>query len=401
MPELRDIRVGSIGVGGQGLVDLQAVGRLATIVAICDVDEKALALASASFPEARRYIDYRDLLADPRVDAITVSTPDHQHAPILLRALRAGKHCFCQKPLAITIGEVRSVAEAARFSGTATQMALPGLMHGRAARALATIRSGCLGKIRDLHVWSDRPGSFWQTAAPPEEPRDPPTGLHWNNWLGATPFRPYRSQYHPRGWRAWTGLGTGALGDMGVHNAAAALVGLQVIEATSVTGSWAPMAAGQFPTWAALKIELALPDYSDPITMHWYDGGRQPPSNLVDDIRLDGNGCVLVGDKGRLYLPGSMNQYSYLLPRGGVAAPDVPVPTAIADPYEEWLYACLDGRPTSASFVDVASTITEVMLVGNLSIQLGRPIKWSHPVAQISERPDVLGLIDREYRDDW
>jgi len=188
---------------------------------------------------------------------------------------------------------------------------------------------------------------------------------------------------------------------MGVHNAAAALVGLRVIRATSVTGSWAEMAMGQFPAWATLNIELAVSDDSDTVMMHWYDGGRHPPTSLVDDIRMDSNGCVLVGERGRLYLPGSMNQYSYLLPRGAVRELNVVVPIAVADPYEEWLWACLDGRPTTANFVETAATITEVMLVGNLSIQLGRPIQWRSDGSQGMGDLDALGLIKRDYRADW
>src|SRR5437016_3136111 len=85
---IRELQVGCIGVGGQGLIDLQSIGRLARISAICDVDERNLAAATRLFPAARQYVDYRDLLDDPQVEAVSVSTPDHQHGPMVLGALQ-------------------------------------------------------------------------------------------------------------------------------------------------------------------------------------------------------------------------------------------------------------------------------------------------------------------------
>ena len=114
----------SIGLNGKGLSDSRDAGRAGDMVAICDVDENNLNAASVTFPKAKKYYDFRKMLEEMEksIDAVTVSTPDHCHAPAAAMAMRMKKHAFVQKPLTHTIYEARVLGQLARENKLATQM---------------------------------------------------------------------------------------------------------------------------------------------------------------------------------------------------------------------------------------------------------------------------------------
>ena len=154
---------------------------------------------------------------EKNLDGLTVSTPDHMHAPVTMTALQQGIGCYTQKPLTRTIHESRKVTEVAARVGVATQM---GNQHhsGSSYRTLVNIvQTGLLGKIKVAHAWSNRP--IWpQGIKRPSQSAAPPRDLLWDLWLGVAPDRPFAAGvYHPFKWRGWYDFGTGALGDMGCH----------------------------------------------------------------------------------------------------------------------------------------------------------------------------------------
>jgi len=155
------IAFASIGVGGKGSSDSHDAGKSGDMVAICDIDENTLNQAGERrFPKAKRYTDFRKLLDEMgrSIDAVTVSTPDHIHAPAALMAMRMGKHCFCQKPLTRTIYEARLMAQVAREQNVATQMGNQGTSYSPLRKAAAIVQSGVLGTVKEVHVWSNRTG---------------------------------------------------------------------------------------------------------------------------------------------------------------------------------------------------------------------------------------------------
>jgi predicted dehydrogenase len=207
------------GVGGKGESDMLETSAGHNIVAICDIDEQRLAASAAKFPKAKTYTDYRKLLEQPGIDAVTISTPDHMHAPITMAAMRLGKHVFTQKPLTHSVSEARQLAKLAAENKLVTQM---GIQHHATARlkmAVAAVQSGAIGKVSHVHAWTDRPGNFWkQGLERPDRADKPPAHVHWEEWLGVAPERPFvDGLYHPFHWRGWWDFGTGALGDMGCH----------------------------------------------------------------------------------------------------------------------------------------------------------------------------------------
>jgi predicted dehydrogenase len=189
-------------------------------VALCDVDSAKAGHTFKAFPRAIQYKDYRQLLDKQKnIDAVMIATPDHMHAPITLAALRSGKHVYVEKPMAHTIEEARLITKVARETGLVTQMG----NNGHAGEGLRFtrewIKAGAIGTVKEVHAWSDRPGKWWkQPTRRPEGSVPMPANLDWDLWIGAAPMRPYHSAYHPFAWRGWFDFGTGALGDMAVHN---------------------------------------------------------------------------------------------------------------------------------------------------------------------------------------
>jgi hypothetical protein len=216
------VNIAVVGCGGQGAENLEKLGG-ENIVALCDVDEKRAAEAFQRFPRAKRFRDYRKMLdaLHRQIDAVVVSIPDHMHAPVSLAAMELGKHVYCEKPLTWSIDESRRMASLAKEKKLATQMGTQGMASDRARTGIEIIRSGVLGDVTELHVWTDRPTGWWPQGV--DRPRDTPlvpSSLDWNLWLGVAPARPYHLAYCPFTWRGWKDFGTGAVGDMGIHNAA-------------------------------------------------------------------------------------------------------------------------------------------------------------------------------------
>ena len=135
------IAFASIGVEGKGSSDSGDAGSSGDMVAICDVDEASLEKAKKRFPKAKAYFDYRKMLEETgmTIDAVTVSTPDHTHAPASVMAMRMGKHCFCQKPMTHTLQEARLMGEIAREKKLATQMGNQGTAESSLREAAAVV----------------------------------------------------------------------------------------------------------------------------------------------------------------------------------------------------------------------------------------------------------------------
>ena len=216
------MNVGCVGVGGKGRSDMEAVLHCGdNVVAFCDVDrgrmdeavkavrERGAKAAQENKPEAhlkdfnpRLYTDYREMLkAEKDLHGVTVSTPDHMHAPVAIAALKRGLHVFVQKPLARTIWECREMKTLARRGGAVTQMGNQGSCANGLRRGIEIIQAGGLGAIREVHVWTNRP--IWpQGLDRPAGEDSVPENLNWDAWLGVAPMRPFKKDvYHPFKWR--------------------------------------------------------------------------------------------------------------------------------------------------------------------------------------------------------
>src|SRR5262249_24168040 len=173
---------------------------------------------SGDYRGCSAYRDFRELLDKEKdLDAVVVCTTDNLHAQVSVAAMWKGKHVFCQKPMTHTVYEARRMAEVARETGVATQVAV-GNQASEDTRCLTEwIANGAIGPVRQVINWSSRP--FWpQGLERPKEAQPVPDGLDWNLWLGPAPERPFHHAYLPFVWRGWYDFGCGALGDMGCYS---------------------------------------------------------------------------------------------------------------------------------------------------------------------------------------
>ena len=353
------IAMASIGVGGKGSSDSADAGNFGNMVAICDVDEGTLNNAGEKrFPKAKRYTDFRKMLDEmgKSIDAVTVSTPDHIHAPAALMAMRMGKHCFCQKPLTHSIYEARLMAQVAREKKVATQMGNQGTASSPLRKAAAIVRSGVLGPVKEVHVWTNRP--IWPQGGERPKPVPCPAHLKWDLWLGPVPERPYANGYHPFSWRGWWDFGTGALGDMACHTVNMPYMALNLRDPVAVQAETSGHNKDSYPKWSIITFDFPALGDRPALKLFWYDGGKRVNKELLEGKPMEHSGCLVIGEKGKLYAPGDhaggsgeQSQPVHLL--GGPTMPEV---KWVESPghFEEWIRAIKGGEPAMSNFPDYA-----------------------------------------------
>src|SRR4051794_15547215 len=270
------LAIGVIGAGGRGWDNLQEV-QSERIVAIADVDDERATDAFKKFPNATRYRDFRKMLdKEKSLDAVVVSTPDHMHAVAAIAAMHRGLHVYCEKPLARTIFEARQMSEVAQQTGVVTQMGTQGHAMEGTRRAVEVVRSGAIGDVRELHVWTDRPAGWWPQGE--ERPKDSPPvpkTLDWETWLGPAPFRPYNPVYVPFKWRGRWDFGTGRIGDMGVHNLDTAYWALNLgLPTTAEVVSTSQKTDDCPPLESTIEIQYPARGSAPPVKLLFYDGKR-------------------------------------------------------------------------------------------------------------------------------
>jgi len=216
------LNLAAIGAGGKGQSDIKnaSVNGRERVVALCDVDFSGSAAAASvkAFPKAKLYNDYREMLDKEKdIDAVTISTPDHVHAPAAFFAMDRGKHVYVQKPMTHNIREARLLTRMARTNKIVSQMGNQGGSNPLLDMVQRWIDSGVLGKISKVQVWTNRPVWPQGFAMPAADAGKKPEDLFWDLWLGPASYTPYVPNIHPFNWRGWWEYGTGALGDVGCH----------------------------------------------------------------------------------------------------------------------------------------------------------------------------------------
>jgi predicted dehydrogenase len=413
------IAMACIGIDGKGDDDTASAAKFTDIVAICDVDLISLhKKGSEKYPNAKRFVDFRNLLDEmgKSIDAVTVSTPDHTHAPASLMAMRMGKHCFCQKPLTHTIYEARMMAKVASEMKVATQMGNQGTADDPLRQAVAIVKSGVLGTVKEVHVWTNRP--IWAQGGPRPEARPVPVTLDWNLWLGPAPVRPYANGYHNFAWRGYWDFGTGALGDMACHTANMPYMALKLFDPTSVQAVTSGHNGDSYPKWSKITFDFPAKDDRGPVKLFWYDGGKFPTGQWMTqakklyredadeeeqgDSNPLGTGSVIIGDKDTLIVPGDYAGGPHKL-LSGSALPEVDFVHSPGH-VEEWIRAIKGGEPAVSNFPDYAGGLTETILLGNLAVWVAAAkgdkdengVKVEDPVADSEEDAEKLAEARKE-----
>ncbi|MGE0756002.1 MAG: Gfo/Idh/MocA family protein [Pirellulaceae bacterium] len=395
------VQIAAIGVGGKGDSDSRDAGSNGRLVAICDIDENNLNKKAKQFAKAQKFSDYRKMLDEigKSIDAVTVSTPDHTHAPAALMAMRMGKHCFCQKPLTHTIEEARLLGQVAREMKVATQMGNQGTAENSLREMAAVIKSGCLGPVKEVHVWTNRP--VWPQGIErlPEEPV--PSHVKWDLFIGPAKMRPYNQGYHPFKWRGWWDFGTGALGDMACHTVNMPYMALELSDPTSVQAETPGHNKETYPGWSIINFEFPARANRGPVKMVWYDGQKYPPDSLLGGNEMSRSGALIIGEKGTLFAPGDYAEKGMKL-IGNVQKPSVDWERSPGH-FEEWIRAIKGGAPAMSNFPDYAGPLTETILLGNLAVfaasepGMGKKIEWDAKNLVATNAPEVMHIVKKEY----
>jgi predicted dehydrogenase len=405
------VRFACIGVGGKGDSDSNDAGKFGEIVALCDVDEKTLDKKAAKFPNAKKYFDYRKMLEEmgDKIDAVTVSTPDHTHAPAGAAAMRMGKHAFIQKPLTWSIEEARVLRALATEKKLCTQMGNQGTAADGFRRGVEVIRSGTLGAVKEIHVWTNRP--IWpQGIERPKNTPAVPNNVHWYEWIGSANDRPYSPAYHPFAWRGWLDFGTGALGDMACHTINVAAMALQLFdpETVEVVETSGIIDRETYPTWSIIKTHFGERDGRAPLDLVWYDGGDKLPKEKKSEIeqrlygeKMPGSGLLLIGEKGSFFSTNDYGAEHKLLPKDQFKDQPRVEATLPHSPghFQEFVEAIKTGTPSKAlSNFDYSSRLTDTVLLGVVALKLGGKIEWDPAGMKVKNKPEADQYLKRDYR---
>ena len=390
------LNIGCIGTANQARFSIGNIGS-ENIVAVCDVDANYLARAKKDFPKARTYVDYRELIEaeGDRIDAVTVAIADHNHAPASIRAIKAGKHVYCEKPLTHSVHESRVIAEAAKKHGVATQLGTQIHAGSNYRRVVEIVQAGLLGDVTKVHVWV---GKGWGGGERPADGQKPPKTLSWDLWLGPAPERDFAAgRYHPAQWRKWWAFGQGTLGDMGCHYVDLPFWALKLRHPTRCEAKGPEVHPETCPLGLTVNYKFPERDGLKPVDLTWYDGNMIPKT--VEGQRVPGSGVMFVGTEANMFA----NYGSYRIfphTKGAkIEPPKKSIPDSIGH-HAEWIKACKEGTPTLCNF-DYSGALTETILLGNVSYRMGKALEWDAEKLEAKNDKDAAKYIRKEYRPGW
>lgn len=378
------LNIACIGVGGMGASNTRSLAQLGeNIYALCDVDEEYAAETFYNYPKAKKFTDFRKMLdSEDEIDAVMVATPDNTHAAIAIYAMKMGKHAFVQKPLTRTIYEARRMAQVAKETGVATQMGNQGHRYDGTLRIVEWVRQGLIGEVTKVDCWTNRPRGYWPQGAGVQRadviPVTPHT-MHWDLWIGPSPYRPYHPDLAPFAWRGRWDFGTGSLGDMGAHIMDQPYWALELGDAKRFHASSTPFNREAYPLGSKVHYEFPAKGNRPAVELTWYDGGLLPerPKELENGEPLgsSGGGMIFHGSKGKLMADVYGNN-PRLIPvsRTKQAAPPKKTLPRTGEIHEEWVNAAKGNGETTSNF-GYAAKLTETMLLGNIAIRFSNSNK--------------------------
>lgn len=437
------ITLAGIGISGKGASDVaNSAAAGFQITHLCDVVNPdkggggGWEKSRSSFKDAKFYQDWREMLAadGDKIDAVTVSTPDHVHAFAASAAMLKGCAVYCQKPLTHSISEARHLTELATKTKVVTQMGNQAHAMNHMRRVVELIRAGLIGDILEIHAWTNRP--IWPQAIPDwPEKEAVPDYLNWDLWLGPAPHHDYSSKIHPFKWRGYWDFGTGALGDMACHVMdmtfwAADLTAPTSVSAISAEGRGAKTKISP-PTWSTIEYQFPSKNGKS-IKYVWYDGYKDaifdpekwqlvnkddggkirepnvPPIEItegLDTTESKGYGSIIIGTHGKIWF--NRGKDTWIVKPGSVMdgfnAPAPSIPRARdEDPHKEFYDAIKAGDPNlTQSKFSYAGPFSETVLLGNLAVHLGKKVEWDSKTLSSPNCPDAAELVKRQYRDGW
>ncbi len=404
------LQLASIGSDGKGFSDIKAMSShdKQTYVAFCDIDLARTKNAKKLKPEAEVFQDFRDMLAKmgDKIDAVTVSTPDHMHAYCAISAMNMGKHVYCQKPLTHNVWEARQVARVAKEKGIISRLGNQIHSHKFYRTAVQLVQSGRIGKVAKVYSWVNTPGHGRSGFISRPKQVDPvPETLDWDKWIGVAHERPYHGGrcYAPWGWRDWQDFGGGAIGDFGCHILDPVFTALKIKKVG--TGYFADHSGMNDEVWPArtsYKFTAPGTEYTanDTIQIQWLDGGQLPStsgSHLPPTTALPSSGSLLIGDKGSLVIPHVQAPRLYF---DDGASTEYKMADD-KDHYHGWIDGCISGKQPTDDFT-YGAMLTETILLGNIAIRFkGETLDWDVENMKFTNMDEANQYVTRDYREGW
>lgn len=425
------LNVACIGIGNRGWFAVSELMKNPTvnIVAVCDVDQalvektyqhaaelkKKAELTCGDLDAVRLFHDYREMFAQmgDKIDAVTVSTPDHHHFPAAMLAVQHGKHVYVEKPLTHSVGEARALRAAARQKGIISQMG----NQGHATEGIRLIKewteAGVLGDVDTVHAWSPAfpERYFTRPTSLPLAKETPPSTLDWNLWLGPAQPRPYNHLYQPEKWRGWWKFGNGMLGDWACHTLDAPFWSLELGAPTSVEAEVSAVSDEIAPEWAEVTYKFPARGGRPPVTLKWFEGDRKPPvpSRWEDDPKKPGlpeRGMFMLGQKNTLFAPIGRPDSPRLLGSGvweefKQHRPPAKYPRVIGGPMKEWVDAIAHHGPKPGSNFEYSVPLSEMVLLGVVAVRTGKRLEWDAKAGRVTNNPALNRYIEITARDGW
>jgi predicted dehydrogenase len=381
--------------------------RLANVYALCDVDSVYAAPVFSGYPKAKRYDDWRKMLENEKsIDAVVISTPDHNHAPIAAAFIRDKKHVYVQKPLAKTIHECRSLARLAKEYNVVTQMGNQGHATEGTRQTVEWIQSGVIGQVREVHccsgpsIWPQ--GNITRPAAVKV-----PNNLNWDVWLGPAPEKGYNPEVCHFAWRGLWDYGTGIMGDLGAHILDAVVWSLNLGYPSKIQATSTPYGSDYLPL--AQSVEYEFPDrftpgigYMPPVKITWNDGGIKPVRPATLEAGRPVGSAIYIGDKG-IIMHGSHGAMPELVPANPGFQPPSPWIERTANNYEDWINAIKNGKKSANDF-SISSKLTEIMLLTNIATRVqntNKTLEYDSANMKVTNIPEANDLFHYEYRKGW
>jgi predicted dehydrogenase len=400
----RRLTVGLIGVGETGknhlvnMVERMRKGEV-NVAAVCDVEEKRLEKAmQIADSKTTAYRDYRYILQRKDIDAVIIATPDHWHGVQFVQAAQCGKHIFCESPACCTIEEGKTMVEAARKAKIATQIGAQGRSQPEAYSMHRYIANGAIGKVTGVECWSS-PGMVDGEPVPDE---DPPPELDWDLWLGPLRWQSYNPRFSNGSFRWMMESGGGRIRHNGAHAMSCAMWWL----GADGTGPDTIEASGTLPTeglWDTAVDMKVTYKFKDP---DWVLTWNQPGSPVDPEERKPDEPAIGKTDFGAVYRGENGEAVSW----GGNGGTWIErkvrqwdLPSSPVEVYkspghiEDWLNGIKTGAKTIMN-IEAGVGVANLCNLGNLSLILGRKIRWDQKQMEIMGDEQARRLMNRPQR---
>jgi hypothetical protein len=370
---------------------------------------------SGKYKGCTSYEDFRELLEkESDLNAIKIMTPDHLHAAIAIASMKKGKHVVTHKPIANRMSEAKLTIETTRKTGMSTHL-LAWSNRPDYEVIKKWINAGYIGKLKEIHNWSNRP--VWpQWQSNPTDTPAVPKDFNWDLWLGPVPDRAYHPNYTHAVFRGWYDFGGGSIADMGHYSLFPLFLALGInapaksaeAYATTTCGLQNNVAVGihndvAFPLSCIVRFKFAAQAELPAFDLFWYDGGMKPatPDELSSTGKsLSAEGMMFVGEKG-IILGGFRGENPVLIPENKLALPGEPTPEAYGQRTNEvWINAFKNSTQSPGSFLN-AGPVTETILLGGVALRAGKRVEYDTAAMKITNVAEANKFLVREYRKGW